>query len=138
MSPKYSKVLFFRAGPIVGGLVNKFGCRPVCIAGGIVACVSLVLSTFAPNVPLLMLTYGLMGGFGCGMIYLPSIVSVGYYFEKRRALATGIAVCGSGVGCFTFAPLANFLLEVNNYPKMLYFHFSTFYNKIINQWPSDK
>ena len=63
-----------------------------------------------------------MGGFGCGMIYLPSIVSVGYYFEKRRALATGIAVCGSGVGCFTFAPLANFLLEVNNYPKMLYLH----------------
>ena len=120
MFPKYNKLSYFRAGPIVGGLVNKFGCRPVCIAGGIVACVSLVLSTFAPNVPLLMLTYGLMGGFGCGMIYLPSIVSVGYYFEKRRALATGIAVCGSGVGCFTFAPLANFLLEVSNYPKIFF------------------
>ena len=38
------------------------------------------------------------------MIYLPSIISVSYYFEKRRALATGIAVCGAGVGCFVFAP----------------------------------
>ena len=36
---------------------------------------------------------------------------VGYYFERRRALATGIACCGSGIGAFVFAPLCNFLLE---------------------------
>ena len=59
-----------------------------------------------------MLTYGVMGGFGLGMVYLPSVVSCGYYFEKRRAIATGIGVCGAGVGCFVFAPLANFLLQV--------------------------
>ena len=82
------------------------------MVGGLIAGISLVLSTFVPNVPLLMLTYGFMGGFGFGMVYLPSVVSVGYYFEKRRGLATGIAVCGSGVGCFAFAPLTNFLLEV--------------------------
>ena len=35
-------------------------------------------------------------GFGFGLIYLPAIVSVSMYFEKRRAFATGIAVCGSG------------------------------------------
>ena len=101
--------------------MNKFGCRPVCIAGGLIACVSLVLSTLVPlKVPLLMLTYGLMGGFGFGMVYLPSVVIVGYYFEKKRALATGIAVCGSGVGCFAFAPLANFLLEVTNFDRKLW------------------
>lgn len=33
---------------------------------------------------------------GFGMIYLPSVVCVGYYFERRRAFATGISVCGSG------------------------------------------
>jgi MFS family permease len=92
--------------------VNKFGCRPVCMAGGLIAGISLVLSTFVPNVPLFMLTYGFMVGFGFAMVYLPSVVSVGYYFEKKRALATGIAVCGSGVGCFAFAPLSNYLLEV--------------------------
>ena len=51
-------------------------------------------------------------GFGLGMVYLPSIVSVGYYFEKKRALATGIAVCGSGIGTFIFAPLSEYLLQV--------------------------
>ena len=101
--------VYLMSGPIVGGLVNKFGCRPVCIAGSIVACIGFVLSIFSPNVPVLMLTYGIIGGFGLGLIYLPSVVAVGYYFESKRALATGIAVCGSGVGTFVFAPLATTL-----------------------------
>ena len=50
-------------------------------------------------------------GFGFGLIYLPAIVSVGFYFEKKRAIATGLAVCGSGVGTFIFAPLCNLLVE---------------------------
>lgn len=45
-------------------------------------------------------------------MYLPAIVMVGYYFDKRRALATGIAVCGSGIGSFVFSPLNDFLLSV--------------------------
>ncbi len=27
---------------------------------------------------------------------MPAVIACGYYFEKRRALATGISVCGSG------------------------------------------
>ena len=52
-----------------------------------------------------------MAGFGFGLVYLPSIVSVSFYFQKRRALATGIAVCGAGVGCFLFAPAGRILLD---------------------------
>ena len=47
--------VYLMSGPIVGGLVNKFGCRPVCIAGSVIACVGLALSTLSPNVPVLML-----------------------------------------------------------------------------------
>lgn len=43
-------------------------------------------------------------------MYLPSIVMVGYYFEKRRAFATGIAVSASGIGAFVFAPLCETLI----------------------------
>ena len=35
-------------------------------------------------------------GMGFGLMYLPSIVIVGYYFDKKRAFATGLATCGSG------------------------------------------
>lgn len=41
---------------------------------------------------------------------MPAIVSVGYYFEKYRSLAIGIAVCGAGVGTFFLSPF-NLLLE---------------------------
>ena len=47
-----------------------------------------------------------------GMMYLPTLVTVGHYFKKKRALATGIAVCGSGIGGFIFAPLSQYLIEM--------------------------
>ena len=43
-------------------------------------------------------------------MYLPAVVGCGYYFEKKRAIATGIAVCGTGIGTFAMAPFAKFLL----------------------------
>ncbi|XP_028165845.1 monocarboxylate transporter 12 isoform X7 [Ostrinia furnacalis] len=103
--------VYLAAGPIVSALCNKFGCRAVCVAGSLVAATAFVLSTFSKSVTVMMITYGLLGGIGFGMIYLPSVVAVGYYFETRRSLATGIAVCGSGVGTFSFAPLASILLN---------------------------
>lgn len=50
-------------------------------------------------------------GAGFGLIYLPSIVTVGYYFEKKRSIATGIAVAGSGVGTFVLPPLCIVLIN---------------------------
>uniref|UniRef100_A0A182Q9L7 Major facilitator superfamily (MFS) profile domain-containing protein n=1 Tax=Anopheles farauti TaxID=69004 RepID=A0A182Q9L7_9DIPT len=103
--------MYLSAGPVVSALANKFGCRAVCIAGSIISCAAFALSTLSTSVTMLMLTYGVMGGIGFGLIYLPAVVAVGYYFETKRSLATGIAVCGSGFGTFAFAPLANMLLE---------------------------
>lgn len=53
----------------------------------------------------------LFPGIGFGFIYVPSIISIGFYFERWRALATGIAVCGSGIGTFAFAPLSEVLIN---------------------------
>lgn len=103
--------MYLSAGPVVSALTNKYGCRTVCIMGSIIGCIAFVLSIFSPDVNTLMITYGVMGGIGFGLIYLPAVVCVGYYFETKRSLATGIAVCGSGFGTFAFAPLATILLE---------------------------
>ena len=61
-------------GPLIGGLINKFGLRPVCIFGSIIACAGLCLATWSPNVPVLIFTMGVFGGIGYGMVNLPSKV----------------------------------------------------------------
>ncbi|KAI4466211.1 monocarboxylate transporter [Holotrichia oblita] len=98
-------------GPISSSLVNKWGCRIVTIAGTILASFCLFISFWANSVFVLYLTIGIGTGFGFGLIYLPAIVSVTMYFEKKRSLATGIAVCGSGFGTFIFAPIITVLLR---------------------------
>ncbi|XP_043278696.1 monocarboxylate transporter 3 isoform X2 [Venturia canescens] len=103
--------MYLSAGPVVSALTNKYGCRAVCMAGSFIGAGAFVLSTFSTSVNMLMITYGVIGGIGFGLIYLPAVVCVGYYFETKRSLATGIAVCGSGFGTFAFAPLATMLLE---------------------------
>ncbi|XP_076687098.1 monocarboxylate transporter 5-like isoform X3 [Andrena cerasifolii] len=98
------------SGPISGWFVDKYGCRIVTVAGSILASLCLLCSMWARNIVTLYFTIGIGTGFGFGLIYLPAIVSVTSYFEKYRSLATGIAVCGSGLGTLVFAPCLEYLI----------------------------
>lgn len=102
---------YLLVGPFVSALCARFSCRKVTIAGAVVASLGFALSALNSNLEWLVFTYGVIAGIGFGMIYLPSIVVVGYWFERKRALTTGIALCGSGVGGMIFAPLTTYLLE---------------------------
>jgi len=104
--------MYLGIGPVSSALANKFGFRAVTITGSIISSAAFFLSQFSPNVDVLLVTYGILGGFGFGLMYLPSIVIVNFYFDKRRALATGIAVAGSGLGTIAFAPLGRMLLDM--------------------------
>ena len=50
-------------------------------------------------------------GLGFGLIYLPAIVSVGFYFERQRSFAMGIAVCGSGLGTLVFPAIMPYVIN---------------------------
>ena len=63
-------------------------------------------------------------GIGCGLMYLPAIVSVGYYFERKRSFAIGIADCGSGLGTIAFPFFIPWMMErffSNDYKGALLF-----------------
>lgn len=60
-----------------------------------------------------------VSGVGFGLIYVPAVITVGFYFERYRALATGIGVCGSGIGTFLFAPLSSYLIETRGWREAL-------------------
>ena len=57
-------------GPISAALVNKFGCRPVAIAGAAFASISFFVSTFSPNIECMIVFYGFCGGRWCFIVYL--------------------------------------------------------------------
>ncbi|XP_050361709.1 monocarboxylate transporter 12 [Nymphalis io] len=99
------------SGPISSSFVNRWGCRSVTVAGALLSATCVTLSAFANNVTTLIFTVGIGAGVGFGLIYLPAIVSVTVWFERYRSLATGIAVCGSGLGTFLFAPITSALIS---------------------------
>ncbi|XP_042115655.1 monocarboxylate transporter 14 isoform X2 [Peromyscus maniculatus bairdii] len=51
----------------------------------------------------------LIVGLGSGMAYLPAVVMVGRYFQKRRALAQGLSTTGTGFGTFLMTVLLKYL-----------------------------
>ena len=99
------------SGPIASALTDRYGCRKVTIAGSIIATIGFLLSSLANSLEVLYLTFGIISGFGLSLCYVAALVIVAYYFERRRSFATGISVCGSGVGTFVFAPLTRILIE---------------------------
>ncbi|XP_044738710.1 monocarboxylate transporter 14-like [Chrysoperla carnea] len=102
---------YLMSGPFVSALANTYGFRLVTILGSIIGSAAFVLSSFSTSIEYLFFSYGVLGGIGFGLIYVPAVITVGFYFEKWRALATGIAVCGSGIGTFVFAPVSSTLIE---------------------------
>lgn len=97
-------------GPVASALVDNFGCRRVTIAGALLAATGFFLGNFSTKIEHLFVTFSI-SGFGLSLCYVTSIVSVAYWFEKRRSLATGLAVCGTGFGTFLFAPFIRFLMK---------------------------
>ena len=61
-------------------------------------------------------------------MYLPSVVIVSQYFEKKRGLATGLAGCGSGIGSMALPPLINWALSLHGWKGMV----DRFYSKKLN------
>ncbi|XP_033228511.1 monocarboxylate transporter 10-like isoform X2 [Belonocnema kinseyi] len=110
---------YLMAGPFVSALANRYGFRPVAILGSVISCIAFVLSSFSFSVEYLYFTYGILGGIGAGLIYVPAVITTGFYFERWRALATGIAVCGSGIGAFILSPISDILVKKYGWQQAL-------------------
>ncbi|KAM0729684.1 Monocarboxylate transporter 14 [Formica fusca] len=102
---------YLMVGPFVSALANRYGFRLVAILGSVISCIAFVLSYFSTSIEFLYISYGAIGGIGAGLIYVPAVITTGFYFERWRALATGIAVCGSGIGAFLLAPISDILIK---------------------------
>ncbi|XP_053594976.1 uncharacterized protein LOC103573997 [Microplitis demolitor] len=98
------------SGPVASFLTDRYGCRRVSIAGSILATLGFVISSFTSSMGVLIFTFGVVAGFGLSLCFVAAVVIVAYYFDKKRSFATGLSVCGSGIGTFIFAPVTQYLL----------------------------
>ncbi|KAI0237018.1 Monocarboxylate transporter 12 [Lamellibrachia satsuma] len=104
--------LLYFTGIVASPFIKKFGWRVVSITGSVLSAVGFATSALAPNVYTLYFTYGVLTGLGNGLMYVTSMVAVQHYFSRRRAMATGLAVAGSGVGTLFFGFVTPELLRV--------------------------
>lgn len=99
------------AGPIMSALVDRYGCRSMTIVGAIISTIGFVASSFANNIIVMYFTFGVIGGIGLGLCFVTAVVSIAFWFDKKRAIALGLGACGTGFGTLVFSPLATLLIE---------------------------
>jgi OFA family oxalate/formate antiporter-like MFS transporter len=104
-------------GSYIGGrLQDKKGPRLVALMGGIIYAVGIILASFSHNrgqLWLLVLSYGVIGGFGLGFAYIVPIAMLQKWFPDKRGLITGLAVGGFGFGAVLTSPIAQGLIDSN-------------------------
>jgi oxalate/formate antiporter len=92
--------------PAQAYLVDRFGPRALISIGALMSGGGWVLSSYVDNIWMLYFTYGVICGFGTGIIYVGIIGLMMRWFPDRRGLATGLAAAGYGFGAiFTSFPI---------------------------------
>ncbi|VEL34221.1 unnamed protein product, partial [Protopolystoma xenopodis] len=100
------------SAPISTVLINNFGCRFVCILGGIISALGCVAGYFVQSILGLIFTFGVLSGIGSGFSLTAALIIVSVYFDDKRATATGLSIAGMGMGAFLFAPLVDLLINL--------------------------
>lgn len=102
-------------GTFLGGRIqDKKGPRIVAVAGVVIYSIGIILASFtrdASDLWLLILGYGMLGGFGLGLAYIVPIAMLQKWFPDKRGLITGVAVGGFGFGAVITSPVAQRMIE---------------------------
>ena len=109
----YTVALVFYAGlmPIAGFYIPRFGTQFMTAIGGILVGAGYILSSFATNIGMMALTYGVIAGTGVGITYGVPMVVVARWFPDQKGLAVGLTIIGFGLSPLITAPLASSLID---------------------------
>ncbi|XP_066933212.1 monocarboxylate transporter 12-like [Clytia hemisphaerica] len=77
----------------------------------------IILSAHLQNIYHLYLSFGVLLGVGSALLYTPTVVMVGRWFDKYQALVTTLVIAGAPVGSLIFNPLMEKMME--DYPLRL-------------------
>ena len=95
-----------------GRAQDKFGPRLVTMLGGIMLGLGLILSGFAKDQMMMVLTFGVVGAIGIGLGYSAVTPCAIKWFEpSKKGLITGIVVSGVGLSPVYMTPITAYLLK---------------------------
>jgi MFS family permease len=95
-----------------GALSDRFGTRPVVLAGGVLLGSGLVLASQAATVGQFQLLFGVLIGVAAGSFYAPLTATATRWFTRHRSLAVALVSAGMGIGSMTLSPFARWLLAL--------------------------
>ncbi|XP_043924166.1 monocarboxylate transporter 4-like [Protopterus annectens] len=101
--------MLYGTGPLCSVLVNRYGCRPVMMVGGLFASLGMIAASFCTSIFQIYFTTGVITGLGLALNFQPSLVMLNRYFDKRRPLANGLAAAGSPVFLCALSPVGQLL-----------------------------
>lgn len=110
--PYTAALLFYALSmPIAGFYIPKIGTRKMTAIGGLVVGLGYILSSFAGQIEMMILTYGVIAGIGVGIAYGVPMAVAARWFPDRKGLAVGLTIVGFGLSPLITAPLDNKLIE---------------------------
>lgn len=102
-------------GPVTmisGGFINdRIGPKWVLVAAGLLFGAGMIGSGFATSLPMLLVTYGLGVGLGCGMAYGTIVSNAVKFFPDKSGFAGGITTACYGGSSIIIPIIANAMLS---------------------------
>ncbi|MGR5153252.1 L-lactate MFS transporter [Photobacterium swingsii] len=90
------------ASSLSGKLQERFGVRKVTISAGIMLGLSLIITSYAPNLLVLYVVAGFLVGFADGTGYLMTLSNCVKFFPERKGVASACAIGAYGLGSLGF------------------------------------
>ena len=94
-----------------GNLSDRYGANVVGSLGGLLFALSFILASFSTRYWQIVVTQGFLAGAGISFSYFPALSILSQWFDKRKGLATGIAVSGSGIGGMIISPVTEMMIK---------------------------
>ncbi|GJC97084.1 major facilitator superfamily transporter [Colletotrichum higginsianum] len=108
--------LLFFVGAFSGRFTDAGYFRPLFLAGSSLILLGIFATSWCTLYWHIFLAHGVCVGLGFGLVFCPSLATLSTYFDKRRALAIGIAAVGSASGGLVFPSTVRQLLPRVGFP----------------------
>jgi MFS family permease len=96
--------------PVAGGLMDKYGVRPVMLTSIVLFAANIAAISLSNVLVVFILLVALSGITGVGQGPVGYVKSISSFFDKRRGIAIGLAVSGTGVGAALLPQYAQWLI----------------------------